>query len=44
MADPQNQEEDKQPARASSAIGAGLKYGILAVIVYYVFKWFGWVG
>ncbi len=44
MTEPQKEADDNQPVKASSAIWAGLKYGILAVIVYYIFKWFGWVG
>ena len=43
MSESEKPSEEMRTGRASSAIWAGLKYGILAYIVYYIFKWIGWV-
>ena len=36
--------ESKPTGRASSAIWAGIKYGVLAYALWYAAKWLGWVG
>ena len=35
--------DSKPTGRASSAIWAGIKYGVLAYALWYVAKWLGWV-
>ena len=35
--------DSKPTGRASFAIWAGIKYGVLAYALWYVAKWLGWV-
>jgi hypothetical protein len=43
MSDEQTTTETKPTGRASSAIWAGIKYGVLAYAIWYAAKWLGWV-
>lgn len=35
--------DSKPTGRASSAIWAAIKYGVLAYVIWYAAKWLGWV-
>ncbi|WP_190275426.1 hypothetical protein [Candidatus Puniceispirillum marinum] len=35
--------EENEGGKLSSAIGSGIKYAIVATILYYAAKWLGWV-
>ena len=43
MSDEQTTIDSKPTGRASSAIWAGIKYGVLAYVIWYAAKWMGWV-
>ena len=43
MSDEQTTTDSKPTGRASSAIWAGIKYGVLAYVIWYAAKWMGWV-
>ena len=43
MSEEQTTAEPKPSGRASSAIWSGLKYGVLAYVIWTVAKWLGWV-
>ncbi len=38
-----DKEESQSGGKLSSAIGSGIKYAVLVVILYYGAKWIGWV-
>jgi len=38
-----DKEESQTGGKLSSAIGSGIKYAVLVVILYYGAKWIGWV-
>jgi len=38
-----SEKEENEGVKRSSAIGLGIKYGILVAILYFAAKWLGWV-
>ena len=38
-----DEEESQSGGQLSSAIGSGIKYAVLVVLLYYGAKWIGWV-
>jgi hypothetical protein len=38
-----DEEESQSGGKLSSAIGSGIKYAVLVVLLYYGAKWIGWV-